>query len=42
MVQNFDYYQIQAYLGFRSYEYDDEAADYDRILAALTGFRLKF
>ena len=42
LVQNFDYYQMQAYLGFRSYEYDDRAADYDRILAALTGFRLKF
>ena len=42
VVQNFDYYQSQVYLGVRSYEYDDEAANYDRIVAALTGVRVKF
>ena len=42
VVQNFDYYQSQVYLGVRSYEYDDGAANYDRIVAALTGVRVKF
>ena len=42
VVQNFDYYQAQVYLGVRSYEYDDKAADYDRVVAALTGVRVKF
>jgi hypothetical protein len=42
IVQNFDYYQAQLYLGLRSYEYDDGAADYDRNRAALTGIRIRF
>ena len=42
VVQNFDYYQTQVYLGFRSYEYQDDVAKYDRNIAALTGARVKF
>jgi len=42
VVQNFDYYQSQVYLGVRSYRYDDEVGDYNPLLAALTGIRVKF
>lgn len=42
VVQNFDYYQSQVYLGVRSYHYDDHDGNYDPLLAALTGARVKF
>jgi hypothetical protein len=42
VVQDFDYYQAQVYLGMRSYAYDDDEADYHRLVAALTGVRVKF
>lgn len=42
VVQNFDYYQSQVYLGVRSYRYDDEVGDYNPLFAALTGIRVKF
>ncbi|MCB1501662.1 MAG: hypothetical protein KDK07_18070 [Bauldia sp.] len=42
VVQDFDDYQTQLYLGVRSYAYDDDAADYRRLVAAMTGVRVKF
>ena len=42
VVQNFDYYQSQVYLGVRSYQFDNDDGNYDPLLAALTGVRVKF
>ena len=42
VVQNFDYYQSQVYLGVRSYQFDNDDGSYDPLLAALTGVRVKF
>lgn len=42
LVQDFDYYQAQVYLGIRSYAYDDGAADYDRLVATMAGLLVRF
>lgn len=42
VVQNFDYYQSQVYLGVRSYQFENDDGNYDPLLAALTGVRVKF
>lgn len=41
-VQDFDAWNLQAYLGYRDYAYDDSAADYQDISAVLAGFRWRF
>ncbi|BCP55173.1 hypothetical protein K32_37900 [Kaistia sp. 32K] len=42
LVQNLDYYQTELYLGLRSYDYQEPAADIDKSYAVLGGARVKF
>ena len=42
LVQNLDYLRTELYLGARSYNYEEAAADFDDSLAVLAGARVKF